>query len=296
MRFLRHGPATEPDMPQSPNLPVLGFAAHLDEIETLPALRDFLFERPRDLEIRDLVVLGTSVPDRWEAIAARARRMLADHRGRLGIHGPYEGLMIDTPDPDIRGIVQDRLQNGLLALSDMLGGKGGGHMVIHSPYTTWHSYNRGTFYDDCDGIRERSHDCLAPLVRLAEDEGLMLVIENCEDKDPAERVALAASFNSPAVRVSLDTGHAHYTHGALGAPPVDAFVRAAGPALAHVHLQDAEGWADRHWAIGRGTIRWHSVFQALGSLPEMPRLILEMADARDVLVSARWLKGEGLAE
>lgn len=282
-------------MPPATTLPVLGLAAHLDEMETIPGLRDFLLERPRDLEIRDLVVQGASAPDQWQAIATRARRVLQDHTGRLGIHGPYEGLMIDTPDPDIRAIVQDRLRNGLLALSAMLGGKGGGHMVVHSPYTTWHSYNRGTFYDDCDGIVERTHACLAPLVRLAKDEGLFLVIENCEDKDPAERVALAASFDSAAVRVSLDTGHAHYTHGALGAPPVDAFVRAAGSMLAHVHLQDAEGWADRHWAIGRGTIRWHAVFQALGSLAEMPRLILEMADVRDVLVSARWLAGEGLA-
>lgn len=276
-------------------LPTVGLAAHLDELEAVPGLRDFLFDRDRDLEIRDLVVLGRSEPDHWRAIAARARRVLDGHRGRVGIHGPYEGLMIDTPDPEIRTIVQKRMQNGLLALATMQGGKGGGHMVVHSPYTTWHSFNRGTFYDDCAGIHDRTHACLAPLVRLAEAEGLTLVIENCEDSDPAERVALAASFNSPAVRVSLDTGHAHYAHGAHGAPPVDAFVRAAGAALAHVHLQDAEGWADRHWAIGRGTIRWHAVFQALATLPEMPRLILEMADVRDALISARWLAAEALA-
>lgn len=278
------------------NLPTLGLAAHLDEIEQVPGLRDFLTERDRDVEIRDLVVLGNTDPDRWQAVAARARRVLEGHRGRIGIHGPYEGLMIDTPDPDIRAIVQNRFRAGLSALAAILGGRGGGHMVIHSPYTTWHSYNRGTFYDDCAGIMERTHACLAPLVKQAEAEGLILVIENCEDKDPAERVALAASFNSPAVRVSLDTGHAHYTHGALGAPPVDAFVRAAGAALAHVHLQDAEGWADRHWAIGRGTIRWHAVFQALSELPQMPRLMLEMADVRDAFSSARWLADEGLAQ
>lgn len=277
-------------------LPTLGLAAHLDELETVPGLRDFLAERDRDLEIRDLVILGRSEPEEWQAIAARARRMLDGHRGRIGIHGPYEGLMIDTPDPDIRAIVQRRMRNGLLALAAMQGGMGGGHMVVHSPYTTWHSFNRGTNHDDCAGILERTHACLAPLVRLAEDEGLIIVIENCEDMDPAERVALAASFNSPAVGVSLDTGHAHYAHGAHGAPPVDAYVRAAGGALAHVHLQDAEGWADRHWAIGRGTIRWHSVFQALHELPKMPRLMLEMANVRDAFASARFLAQEGLAQ
>ncbi len=278
------------------SLPTLGLAAHLDEIEQVPGLRNFLFERDRDLEIRDLVVLGNSDPDRCKSIAARARRMLDGHRGRVGIHGPYEGLMIDTPDPDIRAIVQARFRAGLSALATMQGGRGGGHMVVHSPYTTWHSYNRGTFHDDCTGILERTHACLGPLVKQAEDQGLMLVIENCEDKDPTERVALAKSFNSPAVRVSLDTGHAHYAHGATGAPPVDTFVAAAGAALAHVHLQDADGWADRHWAIGQGTIRWHSLFRALTALTQMPGLLLEMADVRDVFPSASWLQGEGLAQ
>ncbi|MEZ5913819.1 MAG: TIM barrel protein [Paracoccaceae bacterium] len=144
-------------------------------------------------------------------------------------------------------------------------------------FTTWSWFQRGTEWDDSIGIRERSHDTLAPLVRRAEALGVVLVIENCEDIDPAERVALAASFDSPAVRVSLDTGHAHYAHGAHRAPPVDAFVRAAGAALAHVHLQDADGFGDRHWPIGQGSIAWPSVFAALGQLPQMPRLIMELA-------------------
>jgi sugar phosphate isomerase/epimerase len=130
---------------------------------------------------------------------------------------------------------------------------------------------------------------------MAEDHGIEIVLENCEDRDPAERVALAASFNSPALRVSLDTGHAHYAHGATGAPPVDAFIRAAGPALAHVHLQDADAVADRHWALGQGNILWPGVFAALRELPQIPRLILEMADARDILRSARWTAAQGLA-
>lgn len=281
----------------APNsLPILGIAAHLDELERVPGLRDFLFQRDRDLEVRDLVILGATDPDRWPEVASHGRKLLDGHRGRIGMHGPYEGLMIDTPDPDIRAIVQARFRAGLATLAALQGEQGGGHMVVHSPYTTWHAFNRGTFHDDCAGILERTHACLRPLVKVAEDAGLIIVIENCEDMDPTERVALAASFNSPAVRVSLDTGHAHYAHGAHGAPPVDAFVRAGGAALAHVHLQDAEGWGDRHWAIGRGTIRWHSVFQALHELPEMPRLMLEMADVRDVFASARWLAQEGLAE
>lgn len=277
-------------------LPVLGVALTLEQIETTEGLRDFILGADRDVEIRDLVADGALHGERGREIGARVRQRFEGHRGRIGIHGPYEGLLIDAPDPEVRAIVKARLDRALDALIVMNGGRGGGHMVVHSPYTTWHWYNRGTAFDDCAGILERTHLCLADAVDKAADCGLTIVIENCEDKDPWERVGLAASFGSPAVRVSLDTGHAHYAHGATGAPPVDVFVRAAGAMLAHVHLQDADGFGDRHWAIGRGTIRWASVFAALAGLPEMPRLMLEMAEARDVIASAKWLAAEGLAE
>lgn len=279
------------------SLPVLGAALTLNALETVDGLGAFVRERDRDLEIQDLVPVGALTADRWKLTVERAAKLLDGHRGRVGIHGPFEGLAIDTPDPDVRQIVQARMDAALDAVIAMNGkDRGGGHMVVHSPYTTWHWYNRGTWYDDSAMILDLTHKTIGPAVRKAADHGITIVIENCEDKDPAERVALAASFGSPAIRVSLDTGHAHYAHGATGAPPVDAFVRTAGASLAHVHLQDADGVADRHWAIGRGTVLWHSVFLALGQLEEMPRLILEMADVRDVLVSAAWLQREGLAE
>jgi sugar phosphate isomerase/epimerase len=277
------------------NLPTLGVALTLNALENVEGLRAFVFDHDRDLEIQDLVPVGALENDLWKITADRARTLLDGHHGRVGIHGPFEGLQIDTPDPEIRAIVQRRMNAAIDALIAIDGGRGLGHMVLHSPYSTWHWYNRGTHYDDTAAIFERTHRCLKDIVRRAGDHGLTLVLENCEDKDPAERVALAASFNSPAMRVSLDTGHAHYAHGVTGAPPVDVFVRTAGSALAHVHLQDADGVADRHWAIGRGTILWHSVFTALNALPEMPRLIVEMAHIRDAFASAAYLRERGLA-
>lgn len=275
--------------------PLLGAALYLDELTGLPGMQDFIREPGRDIEIRDFTTVGALSDNVWPDIAERARAVLAGHGGRIGLHGPFWGFTLDMADPDIRRIVQSRIDTALSALARVLHGRGGGHMVLHSPYTTWHGFNRWTNQCDAAGIMERTHATLAPAVARAEAEGIEIVLENCEDIDPTERVALAASFNSPALQVSLDTGHAHYAHGATGAPPVDAFVRAAGAALAHVHLQDADGVADRHWQIGKGNIHWPAVFAALGEKPELPRLILEMADARDVQPSARWLQAQGLA-
>ena len=63
-----------------------------------------------------------SVPD----LADRARRALQGHGGRIGLHGPFWGITIDTPDPDVRRIAQDRLEAALSALIRILDGKGGG--------------------------------------------------------------------------------------------------------------------------------------------------------------------------
>lgn len=275
--------------------PLLGAALYLDELTGLPGMQNFIRDPGRDIEIRDFTTVGALSDNVWPDLAERARALLAGHDGRIGLHGPFWGFTLDMADPDIRRIVQSRIDTALSALARVLQGKGGGHLVLHSPYTTWHGFNRWTNQCDAAGIMERTHATLAPAVARAEAEGIEIVLENCEDIDPVERVALAASFDSPALRVSLDTGHAHYAHGATGAPPVDAFVRAAGAALAHVHLQDADGVADRHWQIGKGNIHWPAVFAALGEMPVLPRLILEMADARDVLPSARWLQAQGLA-
>lgn len=277
-----------------PDLPRLGAAVYLSDLARVPGLRDWL-GGDRDVEIRDFTEIGALTGGTWREIAARVRAEFAGHAGRIGLHGPFWGFAIDQPDPDLRAVVQDRMLRALDALDLILQGKGGGHMVVHSPFTTWSGFNRGTEMDDQDGITTRTLETMAPVVTRAEALGVTLVLENCEDRDPRDRLDLARAFASPAVAVSLDTGHAHYAHGSTGAPPVDAFIRAAGPALAHVHLQDADGIADRHWALGRGTIHWHAVFRALADLPRMPRLIVEMAQPEDILVTARYLDSQGLA-
>ncbi len=65
--------------------------------------------------------------------------------------------------------------------------------------------------------------------------------------------------------------------------------------LEHVHLQDADGHADRHWAIGEGTICWHAVFAALSKLESNPRLILELRNKNKIQQSVQYLTSAGLA-
>lgn len=270
-------------------LPLLGAAMPNDTLETL---QGFILEENRDLEIQDFIDCDLLNGD-WKTVADRTRSLLAGYSGRLGIHGPFWGLDIASADSEMRALNRRKHLQGI-EVCEYLGAT---QMVIHSPYTTWSYNNLDNAPDrkEYDRLLENCHDTMATVVKRAEDCGVTMVIENIEDIDPDIRCILADSFNSPAMAVSIDTGHAHYAHGTNGAPPVDYYVRRAGNHLQHIHLQDADGYADRHWAIGEGTIRWPSVFRALSEFNSQPRLILELRDKANILPSVANLQSLGLA-
>lgn len=276
---------TAPVLP-SPDLPLLGAALNR---RTLPLHRQWLLDHQRDLEIQDFIE-HTLLDGDAAAIADEIAGLLDGYRGRLGLHGPFWGFRISTEDPLVRAVVQKRFLQAL-TVAERLGAT---QMVIHSPFTTWDFNNLDAFPGAEAKLVERVAECLAPVIVRARDIGCELVIENIEDKDPSSRVRLAEALGEP-VRVSLDTGHAHYAHVSTGAPPVDVFVHKAGPALAHVHLQDIDGYADRHWHPGEGSVNWPAVFRALSALPQSPRLILEVKDQPNLRRGADHLIGLGLA-
>ncbi|MGM0584796.1 MAG: sugar phosphate isomerase/epimerase family protein [Pseudomonadota bacterium] len=268
-------------------LPVIGAA--LDAAD-LPAHRDWLFERDRDLELQDFFL--PPALDDWRDLVATARRHLDGWRGRLGIHGPFFDLHIDALDPEARAFARRRLTQALDAAEAL----GADQMVVHSPFTTWGHNNDFLAEGGRQAVIDRTLETLRPIVDRAEGMGLTLVVENIEDKDPEARIALAEAFDSPAVAVSLDTGHAHYAHVSTGGRPVDWHVIAAGDRLAHVHVQDADGHSDRHWAPGRGSVPWRPIFEALAAHAPQARLVLELRDNDHVPEGADWLIREGLVQ
>ena len=250
------------------DLPVIGAAVN---IMNLAPLKPWLFEKNRDVEIQDFVFPSVLDGD-WQGIVNLYREHFAGFEGRIGIHGPFFGLDLAATDPEIQKVIRSRMFQAL----DVCEALGATHMVVHSPFTHWHHLNFG----DSDKLRgeifEACHASLDPVVARAKEQGCMLVIENIEDVDPMERVRLADSFDNDTVKVSIDTGHANCSRGASGAPPVDYFVKAAGKQLAHVHLQDTDGFADRHWLPGQGTICWPAFFEALKNYGGKPLLVVEV--------------------
>jgi sugar phosphate isomerase/epimerase len=272
----------------SQDLPVVGAALSVADLATW---RDWVLEKHRDVELQSFHTADV-LNDDWSGLAAEARRLLDGHQGRLGIHGPFWGFTVDSRDPDVRAVVQKRMMQGL----DVCEAVRATQMVIHSPFTTWDYNNLDMEIGARDKMFTNAHLTLDTVVARAESQGVTLVMENIEDIDPLDRKRLCESFGSPALKLSIDTGHAHYAAVSTGAPPVDYFVRLAGEMLDHIHLQDADGYADRHWGLGEGTILWGAVFRAVGELTEKPRLLLELRDKAFIASSMAYLAERGLGQ
>lgn len=258
--------------------------------DDIAAHRDWLFGADRDIELQDFMTHAALTSELDDRVAA-AQAALDGHTGRRGIHGPFEGLDIDNKDPELRPLITNRF----LAALDAADRIGAGQMVMHSPYTRWFQNNLLCTEGYAQKKLERIHEVMTPVVRAAAERGITLVIENIQDVDPATRRHMVDSFGSDAIALSIDTGHAHLARRMSGAPPVDYFVRDAGAQLAHVHIQDLDGHADRHWAPGEGEIEWPAVFRALGDCPSAPHLVLELRNKADIPKGFAYLQGLGLA-
>lgn len=257
--------------------------------EEIAAHRNWLFEADRDIEIQGFTSLAALTTERDDRVAA-TRAALDGHRGRLGMHGPFEGLDMDNKDPEVQPIITRRFMAALEAAEAI----GAQQMVLHSPYTRWYRNNLHNKPGYAANVLERVHRIMAPVVARAEETGVTLVIENIFDASPEVRREMVESFDSDALALSIDTGHAHLARHMSGAPPVDYFVRDAGALLRHVHVQDLDGHADRHWAPGEGTIEWDAVFRALADCVGDPHLVLELRNKADIPKGFAYLEQLGL--
>lgn len=265
----------------------IGACLRIGEID---AHRAWLFDDARDIELQDFMSRASLTTDKDDLIAT-ARAALSGHEGRLGIHGPFEGLDIDNKDPELRPLITARF----LAAVEAAEAIGARQMVMHSPFTHWYQNNIHSWQGYVESKLRRIHEVLTPVVKRAEDTGVTLVMENIQDVDPSTRRTMVDSFASEAMALSIDTGHAHLARSMSGAPPVDYFVRDAGVQLMHVHIQDVDGHADRHWPPGEGVIEWTAVFQALADCPSAPHLVLELRNKADIPKGFAHLQALGLA-
>ncbi len=269
------------------SLPLLGAAMPITE---LPQHLVWILEDQRDLELWD-PSYGNILDGDWQALARQARSMLDGYTGRLGIHGPWNGLPLTCPDARVQALVRERLKQGLEFAAVI----GATQMVVHSPFDFFGSPH--TAHTRSAGLAEEielAHATLADVLPAARAIGCALVVEVCSDTNTRPLIELVRSFEQDVVQLSLDVGHALVMQRA-GGPPADQWVRDGGALLEHLHLQDNDGLLDRHWAPGAGNLNWYALFEALAELEHQPRLLLELAQPANIPQGVAYLAGRGLA-
>lgn len=271
---------------ENTTLPIVGATL---TVKDLPPYCEWLIENQRDLEIED-PGYGWVLDSDWRPRVRQARDLLDGYTGRLGIHGPWNGLPLLCYDARVQELVVTRLKQAL----DFAAALGATQMVLHSPFEFYGSpmVAHTPAHRLLDEIK-RVHETLADVLPLAQQANCALVLEVCYDTNTAALLALVRSFDSNDVQISLDTGHA-FVMQRIGGPPPDQWVRDAGPLLTHLHLQDTDGLLDRHWPPGRGNINWYALFEVLQSLSHRPRLLLEI-DHDKIWQAAGWLSVQGFA-
>ncbi|WP_291431208.1 sugar phosphate isomerase/epimerase [Deinococcus sp.] len=251
-------------------------------LKELPECAPWLLESGRDIELQD-ITHGDVMEGDWQGVGREINAHLNGHQGRIGIHGPFWHLNIAPRDPAVQRLVQERLNLGL----DFARAIGGTHMVVHSPFDFF-GHPQAVPGARLGPELERAALTMQPIVKRAEQEGLTLVIENIYDLSPVPLLALAQYLDSDAVRLSVDTGHAHLMT-QRGGPPPQTWIETLGTLLGHVHLCDNDTTNDQHLAPGRGTIHWGGVERALNGAPESARIFIEVK-ASELRLGREWLE------
>jgi len=144
-------------------LPVIGAALRPRD---LPRFLPWLSERDRDLELQGFDDAEVMDGD-WRALAAEIRAALSGWNGRLGMHGPFSGLVLDARDPEARALAARRIDRAL----DIAAALELRQMVLHSPFTLWKHQNLDTRPGAREGMTARVQDTLGAAVARAEALG-----------------------------------------------------------------------------------------------------------------------------
>lgn len=191
----------------------------------------------------------------------RVARLLAEKERTVTFHGPFMDLAPGSLDERVRKVSAGRLQRTM----DLV-------PLFHPQSVVFHAA-----YDDrrhCAHRREwlaRSLITWEPIIRLAEEMGVLIHLENVYEQTPEMIVTLIEEASSHSVAFCLDVGHMN----AFSAVPLSEWLDALGPYLREVHLHDNDGQSDSHGHIGSGKVPFEELFQYLLETGTRPLLTLE---------------------
>ena len=117
-------------------------------------------------------------------------------------------------------------------------------------------------------MKRNTIDSVKTLADYARDLNVKVALENLHEHGVkrfgstiSDLKLIIRNVGSDSVGICFDTGHANMIRWEGFSPEKE--IRRVGKKLFTLHLHDNDGLEDRHWPLGRGTIDWYKVFEAL---------------------------------
>lgn len=226
----------------------------------------------------DPILMDTASPGWHKDTAAK----LADHGLTAALHLPFFDLQPGSADNLIRQATKERLSRAM----DIAQTYSPAHMIGHVSYDHMlymHSYRHW---------RERAADTWQTAL-CAWPEHPPLYLENTFEPDPATVAGMVDTLRAQGmerVGLCLDVGHWYSFAGGRQLANLDAWLDAAGPSLAHLHLHDNDGSFDQHKGLGQGGIPWESFFTGLSARGLRPSVTFEPHSDEDFYAAMEFVR------
>lgn len=167
----------------------------------------------------------------------------------ITFHAPYMDMSPGSPDPKIRSVVLERL-NQVMELAEAVRPKA---IVVHGGYDRWR-------YDgNVDLWLKNSLEVWPIILRKASRMETKLAMENVFDDTPEPITRLLDAMDSPHFGHCFDVGHFRL----FSKVSMEEWFRRLGKRIVEVHIHDNNGGRDEHLPPGDGDIDFERFFALL---------------------------------
>jgi sugar phosphate isomerase/epimerase len=179
----------------------------------------------------------------------------------ITIHGPFMDLSPGGVDRRVKEVTLERFLK-TIELASFFNPK----MIIFHP-----GYEKWKFDGNVKLWLESSLQTWGPLVKEAEEMGVILAVENVFEETPDSIKNLLEEIHSPHFRFCFDTGHHHV----FSKTPLPIWMEALGGFLSEVHLHDNCRERDDHLPVGEGGFDFNQFFSLLAKWNLSPLYTIE---------------------
>jgi sugar phosphate isomerase/epimerase len=193
------------------------------------------------------------------------RRDLTDDGGLpVTCHLPYIDLHFGSRDSKVHELARDTFSEGL-EIASVLRAK---IAVLHVGYSNHIPPRR------VDAWRERFVESIQDVVRAAEEEEIVLALENTYEPDGQVLRDILDTVNSPFLRFCADLGHA----ACFSRMAPEEWIESFKDKIVMMHFHDNDGQDDLHLPCGDGVVGYDVVFDSLKSADVSCPITLEVED------------------